>query len=125
IVLSWPALRRLGNRPYATVRSRRSTGSGGKRKIEGRAVPARSLMREPLTSGGSTRISQPSQPGKPFADGAQSVHGPSDGVDSGCRYECRARYRAAIHSIVSSARASRLGGTSRPSILAVLRLITV
>src|SRR5262249_29670132 len=31
---------------------------------------------------------------------------------------------AALHSITSSARASRVGGTSRPSALAVLRLIT-
>ena len=32
--------------------------------------------------------------------------------------------RAASHSITSSARASRVGGISRPSALAVLRLIT-
>src|SRR5262249_25180235 len=32
--------------------------------------------------------------------------------------------RAALHSITSSARASSVGGTSRPSALAVLRLIT-
>src|SRR5262249_38544852 len=32
--------------------------------------------------------------------------------------------RAAVHSITSSARASSVGGTSRPSALAVLRLIT-
>ena len=31
--------------------------------------------------------------------------------------------RAALHSITSSARASRVGGISRPSALAVLRLI--
>src|SRR5262249_34467439 len=31
---------------------------------------------------------------------------------------------AALHSITSSARASSVGGTSRPSALAVLRLIT-
>src|SRR5262249_44941919 len=35
------------------------------------------------------------------------------------RYE-----RAALHSITSSARASNVGGTSRPRALAVLRLIT-
>jgi hypothetical protein len=34
------------------------------------------------------------------------------------------RHRAACHSITSSARASNVGGTSRPSALAVLRLIT-
>src|SRR5262249_3789203 len=36
----------------------------------------------------------------------------------------RRNERAASHSIASSARASNVGGTSRPSALAVLRLIT-
>src|SRR5262249_41686771 len=45
----------------------------------------------------------------------------------GPRRSCAAEQRyelAALHSITSSARASSVGGTSRPSALAVLRLIT-
>src|SRR5262249_42937102 len=42
----------------------------------------------------------------------------------GCRTAEQCHERAAPHSITSSARASTLGGISRPSILAVFRLMT-
>jgi hypothetical protein len=41
-----------------------------------------------------------------------------------CQQETRAPQQLAAYSITSSARASSVGGTSRPSDLAVLRLIT-
>src|SRR5262249_62007256 len=41
----------------------------------------------------------------------------------GCRAADERDERAAFHSITSSARASSVGGTSRPSALAVLRLM--
>src|SRR6516165_10098503 len=42
----------------------------------------------------------------------------------GCRAAEQRDERAPFHSITSSARASKVGGTSRPSALAVLRLMT-
>src|SRR4029077_1702448 len=41
-----------------------------------------------------------------------------------CRAAAQRDELAAVHSITSSARASSVGGTSRPSALAVLRLMT-
>ena len=49
----------------------------------------------------------------------------ADGVSNGLVHCSKRRARVAmIHSITSSARASNFGGTSRPSALAVLRLMT-
>src|SRR5207247_9948519 len=62
------------------------------------------------------------------------IHHYADPSDSllragGCRSERRAAEqrdeRAAVHSITSSARTSKVGGTSKPSALAVLRLRVV
>src|SRR3954462_987901 len=61
------------------------------------------------------------------ADAARSLgRGDTRPVQSGSRH-CRTDKRdelAPLHSITSSANASSIGGTSSPSALAVLRLIT-
>ncbi len=46
------------------------------------------------------------------------------GIDRAANVICTAEELRRVHSITSSARASSVGGTSRPSALAVLRLIT-